>query len=215
MISHNDTFILSKRGWLTSGVIAAFFLFFTMTGLHLFQFISGALLIAVLTIFRNPERNSVTSESDSIISNVDGIVLSLEDIKINDQTMTKVTIMNSLWDVSILRAPFDAVVEGIKIRHGATLPIYNPMADTLNEKAVISFRSSKGEEVYIEHLSEQSCFPIAVDMEKSQKLKEGNRYGFLAKGRTVLYIPKTAQITVNAGNSLRAGESIIGHFKAA
>lgn len=214
MTLHNDTFILSKRGWLTSGVIAAFFLFFTMTELHLFQFITGALLIAVLTIFRNPERNSSNTESDTIISNVDGIVLSLDDMQINDQIMTKVTIMNSLWDVSMLRVPFDSVVEGVKIRHGATLPLYNPMADTLNEKAVISFRSSKGEEVYIEHLSEQSCFPIAIDLEKSQKLKEGNRYGFLAKGRTILYLPKTAQISINAGTSLRAGESIIGHFKA-
>lgn len=215
MSTQNDTFILSSRGWLLSGVIASLFLFFTMTGLTLFQFISGAFLLSVLVIFRNPERNTAETHSDAVISSVDGVVLSIEETVLDDQKMSKVTIMNSLWDVSMLRAPFDGVVEGFKIRHGASLPLYNPMADTLNEKAVLSFRSAKGDEVYIEHLSEQSCFPIGIEVEKSQKFKEGARYGFLAKGRSIIYLPEHARISVNAGSSVRAGESIIGYLSAA
>jgi phosphatidylserine decarboxylase len=76
------------------------------------------------------------------------------------------------------------------------------LSDTLNEKAVISFRSTKGDEVYIEHLSEQSCFPIGIEVEKSQKLKEGGRYGFLAKGRSIIYLPQNTRISVNAGSSV-------------
>lgn len=215
MSVQTDTFILSSRGWLLTGVIGALFLFFTMTALHLFQFITGGLLLAVLVIFRNPERNTSETEQDSVISSVDGIVLSIEETMVDEQKMTKVTIMNSLWDVSMLRAPFDGVVEGFKIRHGASLPLYNPLSDTLNEKAVISFRSTKGDEIYIEHLSEQSCFPIGIELEKSQKFKEGARYGFLAKGRSVIYLPENTRISVNAGTSVRAGESVIGYLNAA
>lgn len=211
----HDTFILSSRGWLLSGVIGALFLFFTMTGLHLFQFMTGALLLAVLAIFRNPERNTAETEAEGVISSVDGVVLSVEETMVDDHKMTKVTIMNSLWDVSMLRAPFDGVVEGFKVRHGASLPLYNPLADTLNEKVVISFRSHKGDEIYIEHLSEQSCFPIGIELEKSQKLKEGARYGFLAKGRSIIYLPENTRLSVNAGSSLRAGESVIGYLNAA
>jgi len=211
----SDTFILSRRGWLISGVIASFFLFFFMTGLHLFEFISGALLIAVLAIFRNPERNTTENESGRVISSVDGVVLSVEEALVDEQKMTKVTVMNSLWDVSMLRSPFDGVVEGYKIRHGASLALYHPLADALNEKAVISFRSSKGDEVFIEHLSEQSCFPISIELERGQKLKEGGRYGFLAKGRSIFYLPENSRITVNAGSSVRAGESVIGYLNAA
>lgn len=211
----NDTFILSSRGWLLSGVIGALFLFFTMTGLHLFQFMTGALLLAVLAIFRNPERNTAETEADGVISSVDGVVLSVEETMVDDHKMTKVTIMNSLWDVSMLRAPFDGIVEGFKVRHGASLPLYNPLADTLNEKVVISFRSHKGDEIYIEHLSEQSCFPIGIELEKSQKLKEGARYGFLAKGRSIIYLPENTRLSVNAGSSVRAGESVIGYLNAA
>jgi phosphatidylserine decarboxylase len=214
MTVQNDTFILSKRGWLISGVIGALFLFFTMTGLHLFQFITGALLLAVLAIFRNPERSTNENEPGAIISSVDGVVLSVEEALVNDQKMTKVTIMNSLWDVSMLRAPFDATVEGYKIRHGASLPLYNPLADTLNEKAVISFRTAKGDELYIEHLGEQSCFPIGIDAEKGQKFKEGTRYGFLAKGRSILYLPEGIRLSLGAGATVRSGESIIGYFAA-
>lgn len=215
MSAQNDTFILSSRGWLLSGVIGALFLFFTMTGLTLFQFVSGALFLSVLAIFRNPERNTAETEFDAIISSVDGVVLSIEEAMVDEHKMSKVTIMNSLWDVSMLRAPFDGVVEGFKIRHGASLPLYNPMADTLNEKAVISFRSAKGDEIYIEHLSEQSCFPIGIEVEKNQKFKEGGRYGFLAKGRSILYLPEHTRLSVNAGSSVRAGESVIGYLNAA
>jgi phosphatidylserine decarboxylase len=211
----NDTFILSKRGWLLSGVIGALFLFFTMTGLHLFQFISGALLLAVLAIFRNPERTTAEHESGAIISSVDGVVLSVEEATVDDNKMSKVTVMNSLWDVSMLRAPFDGTVEGFKIRHGASLPLYNPLSDILNEKAVISFRSYKGDEIYIEHLSEQSCFPIGVDAEKGDKYKEGSRYGFLAKGRSIFYLPEGTRLSVSAGATVRSGESVIGYFPAA
>jgi len=211
----NDTFILSSRGWLLSGVIGDLFLFFTMTELHLFQFVTGALLLAVLAIFRNPERNTAETEAEGVISSVDGVVLSVEETMVDDHKMTKVTIMNSLWDVSMLRAPFDGVVEGFKVRHGASLPLYNPLADTLNEKVVISFRSHKGDEIYIEHLSEQSCFPIGIELEKSQKLKEGARYGFLAKGRSIIYLPENIRLSVNAGSSVRAGESVIGYLNAA
>lgn len=215
MTVQNDTFILSKRGWLLSAVIGTVFLFFTMTGLHLFQFISGALLVAVLIIFRNPERNTAEHEPDAIISSVDGVVLSIEETNVDERKMTKVTVLNSLWDVSMLRAPFDGVVEGFKIRHGVSLPLYNPLAETLNEKAVISFRSAKGEEMYLEHLSEKSCFPIAIELESSQKLKEGMRYGFFAKGRSIFYLPEGARVVVNAGSTLHAGESTIGYFSAA
>ena len=215
MSVQTDTFILSKRGWLLTGVIGSLFLFFTMTGLHLFQFLMGGLLLAVLVIFRNPERNTSESESDSVISSVDGVVLSIEETMVDDNKMTKVTIMNSLWDVSMLRAPFDGTIEGFKIRHGASLPLYNPLSDTLNEKAVLSFRSTKGDEIYIEHLSEQSCFPIGIEVEKSQKFKEGARYGFLAKGRSIIYLPENSRISVNPGASVRAGESVIGYLNAA
>lgn len=215
MSIQNDTFILSNRGWLLSGVLGALFLFFTMTGLHLFQFIFGALLLAVLMIFRNPERNTSEAEEDAVISSVDGIVLSIEESVVDEQKMSKITIMNSLWDVSMLRAPLDSEIEGFKIRRGASLPLYNPLSDTLNEKAVISFRSKKGDEIYIEHLSEQNCFPIGIELEKSQKFKEGARYGFLAKGRSVIYLPSTARVAVNAGASVRAGESVIGYLNAA
>lgn len=215
MSIQTDTFILSNRGWLLSGVIGALFLFFTMTGLHLFQFLTGGLLLAVLAIFRNPERNTSETEVDSVISSVDGVVLSVEEMMVDNHKMMKITIMNSLWDVSMLRAPFDSTVEGFKIRHGASLPLYNPLADTLNEKAVVSFRSTKGDEIYIEHLSEQNCFPIGIELEKSQKFKEGARYGFLAKGRSIIYLPENSRISVNPGASVRAGESVIGYLNAA
>ncbi|MDP3120960.1 MAG: phosphatidylserine decarboxylase [Sulfuricurvum sp.] len=212
MMIQNDTFILSKRGWLPSMFVGVFFIFFTMTTLHLLQFLSGAVLIALLLIYRNPERTTTINEANSIISSIDGVVLSVEDALIDDNMMKKVTILNGLWDVSMLRAPFDATVEDYRIRHGVSLPLSNPLAETLNEKSVLSFRSASGDEIFIEHMSEQSCFSIEVEAQPEQKIKEGCRYGFLAKGRTVLYLPHNAVISIHPGSNVRAGESLIGQF---
>lgn len=208
-----DTFILSKRGWLPSALAASFFLFFTMTNLHLFQFASGAFLIALLLIYRNPERTTTINEANAILSCVDGIVLSIEETSsIDNRPMKKITILNGLWDVSMLRAPFDGIVEECQIRHGVSLPLNSPLSETLNEKAVLSFRALSGEEVFIEHMSDQNCFAIAIDVEDEGKLKEGSRYGFLAKGRTTLYFPRDTAIRIHPGSSVRAGESVIGNF---
>ena len=208
----NDTFILSKRGWLPIALLATLFLFFTMTTLHLFQFVSGALLIGLLLVYRNPERTTTINEPNSILSSVDGVVLGVEESLIDEKMMKKVTVLNSLWDVSMLRAPFDGVVDGYQIRHGVSLPLYNPLSESLNEKAVLSFRSMNGDEVFIEHMSDQNCFSIAIEADNEQRMKEGSRYGFLAKGRTILYLPNSVTITVHPGSNVRAGESVIGKF---
>ncbi|MGZ5208593.1 MAG: hypothetical protein ACXWB0_06210, partial [Sulfuricurvum sp.] len=91
MSVQNDTFILSRRGWLPLIFAATFFIFFTMTGLHFFQFIVGAILISFLILFRNPERSSQAEDPFGILSCVDGVVLGTEDMLINDKIMKKIT----------------------------------------------------------------------------------------------------------------------------
>jgi len=214
MAMHNDTFILSKQGWLPIAVVGVLLLFFVMTGLQLFQFITGALLIAFLALFRNPERNAALGEPSSIISSVDGVVLGIEETLINERAMKKITLLNGLWNVSMLRAPFDGVMEGCRIRHGVSLALHHPLSEMLNEKVVLSFKSAQGDEIFMEHLSDRSCFPIAIDSEEGEKMKEGSRYGFLARGRTILYLPNDAIVNVHPGSDVRAGESVIGRFNA-
>lgn len=213
MSMQNDTFILSKKGWLITVFVSTVFLFFTMTELHLFQFIAGALLLILLIVFRNPERNTSINESFSIVSCCDGIVLGIEDMTINEHPMKKITILNSLWDVSMLRMPFDGIVEGCQLRHGVSLPLNNPLSEELNEKCVINFRSLRGDDVYIEHMSEQSYFEVMIDLQEGDRLKEGSRYGFLAKGKTVVYLASDANILVHTGSDLKAGESVIARLE--
>lgn len=211
----NDTFLISRRGWLVLAVIGTLLLFFSMTGLHMFQFLFGALFIALIAIYRNPERNSSINEERSIVSVMDGVVMSVEETIIDEQHMTKVTVFNGLWDVSMLRFPFDGKARGYRVRRGASLPLYHPLASELNEKAVLSFENAYGHEIYLEHMSEKSCFPIQIDVDEGTRIKEGTRYGFMAKGRSTMYIPNSAKVTVNVGSHLKAGETLIGTFEAA
>jgi phosphatidylserine decarboxylase len=212
MATHNDTFILSKQGWLPIALTGTLFLFFTMTQLHFFVFLFGALLITLLIIFRNPERSAALGEVSSIISCVDGIVLGIEETLVNEQTMKKITILNGLWNVSMLRSPFDGVMEGCKIRHGVSLGLHHPLSENLNEKAALSFKSFQGNEIFIEHTSAQSCFSIRIDGDEGDKMKEGSRYGFLARGRSILYVPSDVVLSIHAGSNVHAGQSVLGRF---
>lgn len=212
MSMQSDTFILSKKGWLITVFVATLLLFFTLTELHLFQFISGASLLMLIYIFRNPERTTTINEVFSIVSCCDGIVFGIEDTVINEHDMKKITVLNSLWDVSILRSPFDAVVEGYQMRHGVSLPLNNRLAEELNEKCVIHFRSLRGDDLYVEHMSEQSYFDVMIDIQEGDRLKEGTRYGFLAKGKTVIYLPAETEVLVHHGSDIKAGESVIARF---
>ena len=209
-----DTFILSKQGWLPIAFATTFFLFFTMTQLTFFMFVSGALLIAFLILFRNPERNSTLNEPLAILSCTDGVVLGIEEVRINERAMKKVTVLNSLWDVSLLRSPFDGEMGGCKIRHGLTLGLQNPLSENLNEKAALSFKSLEGNEVFIEHISAQSYFSLSIDADVGEKMREGSRYGFLARGRTICYLPQETQLDIHAGSDVRAGETVLGRFSA-
>lgn len=214
MITHNDTFILSKQGWLPLAFAATFFLFFTMTQLTFLMFLSGALLIAFVILFRNPERSSALNEPLTILSCMDGVVLGIEEVLINERSMKKVTVLNSLWDVSLLRSPFDGEMEGCKIRHGVSLGLQHPLSENLNEKAALLFKSLEGNEMFIEHVSAQSCFSLRIDADVGEKMREGSRYGFLARGRTICYLPDDAQLSIHAGSDVRAGETVLGRFSA-
>lgn len=214
MTANSDTFILSKQGWLPIAFAATFFLFFTMTQFTFFMFLSGALLIAFVILFRNPERNSTLNEPLTILSCMDGVVLEVEEILINERSMKKVTVLNSLWDVSLLRSPYDGEMEGCKIRHGLSLGLQHPFSENLNEKAALSFKSREGNEMFIEHTSAQSCFSLCIDADVGEKMREGSRYGFLARGRTVCYLPSDVQLNIHAGSDIRAGETVLGRFAA-
>lgn len=214
MSTHSDTFILSKRGWLPVAFSGTFFLFFTMTQLTFFMFISGSVLIAFLILFRNPERTSTLNESLSILSCVDGVVLGIEDVLIDEREMKKIIILNSLWDISLLRSPFDGEMQGCKIRHGVSLGLQDLLSENLNEKAVLSFKSLDGNEMFIEHIGAQSCFSLNIAADVGEKMREGSRYGFLARGRTVCYLPSDVHLSVHAGSDVRAGESLLGRFAA-
>ncbi len=214
MTTHSDTFILSKQGWLPIAFAATFFLFFVITQLTFLIFISGTFLIAFLILFRNPERNSALNEPLTILSCIDGVVLGVEEALINERNMKKVTVLNSLWDVSLLRSPFDGEMEGYKIRHGLSLGLHHPLSESLNEKAAISFKSLEGNEIFIEHVSSESCFSLRIDAGIGEKMREGSRYGFLARGRTICYLPTNVDLNIHAGSDVRAGETVLGHFKS-
>ncbi len=208
----NDTFVISKRGWLLIALVGVLFLFFSVTALHLFQYLFGAMLIALLIIFRNPERGANRAEVGAIVSPADGIVLTIEDRNIDGIEVKKIVILNTLWDVSILRSPCDCSVDGVKFRTGASLSLFNPLSEQLNEKCVISFKTPHDSDIYVEHIGEKNCFKLAVDLEKSQELSLSERYGFLSKGRTSIYLPQNSRVAIEVGASLKAGESIVGYF---
>lgn len=207
----NNLLPIAKEGWNNIFYSIVFLVAFSIIGLDFLAFISFIIIIFFLFIYRNPERVVPVMENNSIVSPVDGIVLSIEEVD-DSEYAYKVEIDSSYLDVSILRVPFTATVNYINYTSGAKLSRFSPLASKLNEKAEIVFEDTNSNKIKITHILKQSIDKIKIDIYKDQKFIQGSRYAFMTNGITTIYFPQKSRLNLNIGNEIKASQSLVGYF---
>ncbi len=127
---------IAKEGWsyLAGAFIAM--LLFTLLGFDFLEFFSFLAILFFVFVFRNPEREVLLYQQDSVVSPVDGTVSSIEEISSeqgNGDYAYRVEIQSSYLNVSLLRAPFAAVAESVSLHRGARLPQSDSLFNSLND----------------------------------------------------------------------------------
>lgn len=207
----NNLLPVAKEGWNYTLSAVLFFIVFTFLDLDFLQFFAFIATLFFIFVFRNPEREHPYYQENSVISPVDGVVSSIEELK-DDKYAYKVEIDSSYFNVSQLRVPFSSSLESIEKQNGARLSNLCTISRSINENTELIFIDKNSNSIKILHRLKQSFMGININAIKSQNLYQGSRYGLMINGITALYLPKNFRLNVNIGAELIASEALIGYF---
>jgi hypothetical protein len=192
-------------------VVFAFasFVLFLLLDADILSYITFAILIYLVVLYRDPRRNPPDISSSALLSPADGVV---EDI-IEDGKYYTITISSMLYSNAILASPCKAKVSSIKLYRGARLPVKSPLFKELNEALFVTFESEKYK-VELEHRLQRSPFEIYTNLRGGIELDAGEVYATAVLARSVVKIPKDFRIYVKKGSKVYAAHTILGYFSS-
>jgi phosphatidylserine decarboxylase len=212
---------LAKDAWgLVAGeaivfvVMLLFWRIFSWNGFAFLAFLALGAAIFTLYFFRDPER-TVPENARAILSPADGRVVELAEISGSpfvDGPAKRVSIFLSVWNVHVNRIPVSGTVEHLEYKKGRFLRAYEENAGTENEQMVIGIRSAYGG-VLMKQIAGIIARRIVCRLKKGESVQRGERFGMIKFGsRAELVFPASARVHVRIGESVKAGETIIGEF---
>jgi phosphatidylserine decarboxylase len=165
-----------------------------------------------LYFFRDPERIPPAASSDAVLSPADGRVMvagHAETSSAPPGTWQQISIFLSPIDVHVNRVPVSGVVTRVEYISGKFLPAYRGEAASENERS----------EIWIEHEGRTVVFRQVVGvlarrvvcrLSPGQSVRAGERFGIMKFGsRMDVFVPTTASLRVEVGQSVRGGETIL------
>lgn len=171
--------------------------------------VGSVLTLSIGLFFRDPERH-IPQASDAVVSPADGRVMAVE---AEDAQQQRISIFLSPLDVHINRAPYGGTVQAVVYTPGKFLAAYRPEASSLNEANTVTI-VNHGREFRVKQIAGVLARRIVCRVRPGDVLEKGQRYGLIRFGsRTDLLLPATAEITVQVGDVVRGGETILAFLK--
>ena len=202
---------VAQEGWRYIASTSAFLVLFFILDLDPLIFFTSLLLLAIIYLFRNPERQLPMFEKLSVVSPCDGVVQAIVEIKESEYAY-RIDIESSSLDVGILRAPLNAKFESIIKYNGSRVSKNSKLFSDINENVELVFVDDNENKLKITHTLKQSFAPLFIDIIKAQNLQQTARYGLMLNGVTSIYLPHNFRLNVNVSNELKSSESLIGYF---
>ena len=151
-MNRSDAFIVAREGWAYLAAMFGLLVVFSLLDADILPFLSFTGFAIIAYMYRNPERIVPYYQENSIISPVDGRVVSVETVNACrelEEPCYKIVIRSGCLDAALLRAPFASEVIQTQMRHGSRLSAASPKAGALNEKAVVSFSNQKKQSIIV------------------------------------------------------------------
>jgi len=197
--------------------IIVFFVLLTIVSAFIHISISIIFLILLsfcIFFFRDPERE-ITEGENIVLAPADGKVVAIEQIqdsKISDEPVCRISIFLSIFDVHINRAPVDGEIVYLEYSRGRFLDARNPKASEVNENNFMVL-SHKGTKIALRQIAGKIARRVVCKCNKGDKLKIGERIGMIRFGsRTDLFLPVNTEINTKIGDMVKAGITIMGKF---
>jgi phosphatidylserine decarboxylase len=197
--------------------IFAALLLLTLFGLWISPWL--ALLFVLLigytfVFFRDPDR-AAPSEPEVVVAAADGVVVEIADLEETEvvrQTMRRVAIFLSVFDVHTNRAPIDGRIIYREHHEGLCLDARNPECSVRNEAMTWAFENPRAILV-VRQITGAIARRIVGWSQVGDTLKKGDRFGMIRFGsRTEVYLPLSATVLVRVGDRVAGGASPIARL---
>ncbi|MGB8339977.1 MAG: phosphatidylserine decarboxylase [Chthoniobacterales bacterium] len=167
-----------------------------------------------LFFFRDPERVA-PADPDLIVAAADGVVVEiveLEETEVVRQTMRRVAIFLSVFDVHTNRAPIDGRIIYRERREGLCLDARNPECSVKNESMTWAFEDPRATLV-VRQITGAIARRIVGWSQVGDTLRKGERFGMIRFGsRTEVYLPLSATVLVQVGERVAGGATPIARL---
>ena len=212
---NNNLLPIAKEGWSYVAISFLLFFIFALIDLDFLKFLAFFSTLFFIFVFRNPERQNMLYQENSVVSPIDGSVTNIEELENNSDYAYKITVEGSYLAVSLLRVPFASSLEEIEVYRGARLSSVSSLSKDINENAKLIFKDkNSSNKMKVVHRLKQSFKSIDIDIIKAQNLQQGSRYGLMVDGITTLYLPHNFRLNIGLGGELIASETLVGYFTA-
>jgi phosphatidylserine decarboxylase len=204
---------IAKEGYPFLGPAVLITLIFAIYENHLFTVISLFVSFFILYFFRDPERFT-PQESNALISPADGKIILVEKIfddRFFQEYVHKISIFMNVFNVHVNRIPQSGTVEKIIYTPGLFYSADSDQGGLRNENCATIIAGEAGRKIAVVQVAGLIARRIVCWLEPEDKVKQGHRFGLIRFGSRVdLYIQGSVQISVEKGQIVRAGETILG-----
>jgi len=167
-------------------------------------FVLGFFLsIFIIVFFRDPDRKPKGDENDAV-SPADGKVISVND--------RKLSIFMNIHNVHVNRVPLGGTVMEIDYKPGGYIPAFNKDSD-VNERNHVVINTECGN-LELTQIAGVLTRRIVSYISEGSLVKRGERIGMIRFGSRVdIMIPEAYVYSVNVGDKVKAGETVIARQK--
>ncbi len=167
-----------------------------------------------LAFFRDPERLS-PADPMAVVAAADGVIVEIVDLEENEvvrQTMRRVAIFLSVFNVHTNRAPIDGRIIYREHRVGLCLDARDPACSEKNESMTWAFENPRATLV-VRQITGAIARRIVGWSQVGDELAKGERFGMIRFGsRTEVYLPLDATVLVKVGDRVAGGSSVIARL---
>lgn len=178
------------------------------------------LTLFVVYFFRDPIRVS-PDESNVVLASADGVVDKIEEAEApkelkldSNEKFNRVSIFLSTFNVHVQRIPMSGKIEKLEYIQGKFLNITNDKYHEDNERQLCLMKTKQGFDVIFVQIAGMVARRIVCNLKEGQEVKAGEKFGCIKFGSRVdVYLPKNIELKVKVGQTMIAGETVIGLLK--